>query len=629
MGRHHAVVVVAGGDHDGWVGRAVVLDGVQWRVVLQVLEHLGAVVAAAIVGRPVPANGEEVVAQHVHHSHLWHCGTPQVGTLVHDGSHEQTAVAATVASNLALAGIALSDEPLGSGDEVVEDVLLRHLGARLVPLFAILATATQVGVGTDASLVNHGKWCARIAEAWVHRHVEAAISVEEHWSLAVLLHALLVDEEHGNLSAVLAGVEHLLGDVVLGIERHLGLEERSGLASAGVVAVDGAGEGVGGEVVEHLAALVLAAEAHRAQRGELDFVDLLATGVVEVGMSAGVAVVGDDELVVRHLNAAEHPLLLGDELGEVLSAQVVGIIGKHLVARRVLVGHDIDLAIVDANGREGKLAVVGNLHIVWIDALEVLDVERVALAGTLEDEDEALVLVNAHLVEEQRVVVAAELQVVVVLRCSQLVVHHLVPLVLRRLGVLGLVVGAVEESVAQPLRVGELSPNDVVVEHLASHQVVDDDLVPVAAVAGDGVGGIASVAREVEALERHCSVLAQGVGVEDHALLAVEAVLDVEHALVLQAVVLEVIDLVLHIERCSHLGIVGELGETCLHLVAEWDFLEVGLSDFVLGLYPLSRLGGVVVLEPSVWVGDLCAEVVVNGVDGLGLGVVDLLLRCH
>ena len=29
VGRHHAVVVVAGGHHDGWIGSAVVLDGVQ------------------------------------------------------------------------------------------------------------------------------------------------------------------------------------------------------------------------------------------------------------------------------------------------------------------------------------------------------------------------------------------------------------------------------------------------------------------------------------------------------------------------------------------------------------------------------------------------------------------------
>ena len=34
VGRHYTVIVVASGDHDGRVGGAIVLDGVQWRVVL-------------------------------------------------------------------------------------------------------------------------------------------------------------------------------------------------------------------------------------------------------------------------------------------------------------------------------------------------------------------------------------------------------------------------------------------------------------------------------------------------------------------------------------------------------------------------------------------------------------------
>ena len=448
VGRHYAVVVVASGDHDGWIGGAVVLNGVEWRVALEVLEHLAAVVAAAIVGRPVPADGEEVIAKHVHNAHLRHCCTPQVGALVHHSTHEEATVATAVAGDFAFLSIALSNEPLGSSDEVVEYVLLLHLGAGLVPLLAILATTTQVGVGANAALVNHGEWGAGVAEARVHRHVEASVAIEEYGSLTVFLHALLVDEEHGNLGAILAGIEHLLGDVVLGVEGHLRLEKWSRLVGLGIVAVDGGGEGVGGEVVEHLAASVLAAEAHRTERWKLDFLNLVAVAVVEIGMSASVAVVGDNELVVRHLDAAENPLLLGDELGEVFGAEVLGIVGEHLVARSVLVGHDIDFAIVDAYWVECELTILCNLHVVRVDALEVLDEEGISLASALQDEDEALIFVDAHLVEEQWVVVAAELEVVVLLGCAQLVVHHLVPLVLRRLGVLGLVVGAVEESVA-------------------------------------------------------------------------------------------------------------------------------------------------------------------------------------
>ena len=73
----------------------------------------------------------------------------------------------------------------------------------------------------------------------------------------------------------------------------------------------------------------------------------------------------------------------------------------------------------------------------------------------------------------------------------------------------------------------------MVVEHLVGYQVVNDDLVPVATVARDGVGGIATIFRKVEALQCHSSVLAQSVGVKHHASLTIKAVFNVEHALVL------------------------------------------------------------------------------------------------
>ena len=172
--------------------------------------------------------------------------------------------------------------------------------------------------------------------------------------------------------------------------------------------------------------------------------------------------------------------------------------------------------------------------------------------------------------------------------------------------------------------VGKLGPHDVVVEHLASLKVVDDDFVPVAAIAGDGVGSIAAIFREVEALEGHGAVLAQSVGVEDHARLAIELVLDVEHALVLQSVVIEVVNLVFHIERRSHLGIVGKLGESCFHLVAEWYFLEIFLCNLVLGLYPCCCFGAVVVLEPAIGIGDFGSKVIVDNVDSFSLRIANL-----
>ena len=135
-------------------------------------------------------------------------------------------------------------------------------------------------------------------------------------------------------------------------------------------------------------------------------------------MRAGILVVGYDELVIAHLYTTQHPLFLGNKLGEVLGTQVVGVVGKHLVAWRVLVSEYINLVTFNTNGVEGVLAILSNLNIVWINALEVLDIESVALAGTLQDKYKTFILVYTHLVEEQWVVVAAELQVVLALRCA-------------------------------------------------------------------------------------------------------------------------------------------------------------------------------------------------------------------
>ena len=103
-------------------------------------------------------------------------------------------------------------------------------------------------------------------------------------------------------------------------------------------------------------------------------------------------------------------------------------------------------------------------------------------------------------------------------------------------------------------------------------------------------------------------------------------VLDIEYTLVLQSIVIEVINLIFYIERCSHLGIVGKLGQAGPNLVAERDFAEIGLSDVVLGFYPLCCLGAVVIFEPTVRVGDLCTEVVVDNIYCFSLRIIDFLL---
>ena len=73
--------------------------------------------------------------------------------------------------------VLLRDEPLGRGDEVVEDVLLLLEHPGLVPGVAVLAAAAQVRQGVDAARLEPGEEGG--AEARRLADVEAAVAVEE------------------------------------------------------------------------------------------------------------------------------------------------------------------------------------------------------------------------------------------------------------------------------------------------------------------------------------------------------------------------------------------------------------------------------------------------------------------
>ena len=67
---------------------------------------------------------------------------------------EQAAVRAALDRQVLGRGPALLDQPLGRGDEVVEDVLLLAEHAGLVPVLAVLAAAAQVRDRVDAAALQ-------------------------------------------------------------------------------------------------------------------------------------------------------------------------------------------------------------------------------------------------------------------------------------------------------------------------------------------------------------------------------------------------------------------------------------------------------------------------------------------
>src|SRR4029079_231197 len=90
--------------------------------------------------------------------------------------------------------------------------------------------------------------------------------------LAIALESLFVTDEHGNLRGVLAGIENLLGRVVVGIETQLWRAIDGALAAGDVVAVDGRRRGERSIAIKRLAILALALETgHRAQAGKRHF----------------------------------------------------------------------------------------------------------------------------------------------------------------------------------------------------------------------------------------------------------------------------------------------------------------------------------------------------------------------
>ena len=178
----------------------------------------------------------------------------------------------------------------------------------------------------------------------------------------------------------------------------------------------------------------------------------------------------------------------------------------------------------------------------------------------------------------------------------------------------GSIVSAVVEPVTLPCGSGEFGPLNVVRQQLAGGGVHNIKLLPVAAASGNGVCEVLSVVAEKHSLEGHGAVIAQGIGIEHHPGLAVGAVHLVQHALVLQSVVLvEVPFTVLATHRRPDLLVIVHLLQALQQLATEAYAFEIMVGVPVLGLHPGGCLVGKVVLQPAVGIGHGSAEIIVNG----------------
>ena len=105
----------------------------------------------AILFLPSPTDRELVEAKHVMHADGRRSCRVQLGALIQTDTHQEPAIAAPVNHQMVSIRILGVFEILCGRNEVIEDVLLFLLHAGLVPVLAILATATQIRHRVGAS----------------------------------------------------------------------------------------------------------------------------------------------------------------------------------------------------------------------------------------------------------------------------------------------------------------------------------------------------------------------------------------------------------------------------------------------------------------------------------------------
>src|SRR6266478_2080360 len=168
-------------------------------------------------------------------------------------------VAAAGNRQCCLRRIFLGDQPVGGGDEVIEDLLLVQLCSRQVPLLAVLTAAAKIGDRIHSAHLHPDQPAHR--EPRRDADLEPAVPEEIRRIPSVQLHPFPEGEEHRHARAVLARVEDLPRFVEVRIKVDLRPAEHLAPPAGGLVPVDRAGLREAGERIEGLRVRTLAPEA--------------------------------------------------------------------------------------------------------------------------------------------------------------------------------------------------------------------------------------------------------------------------------------------------------------------------------------------------------------------------------
>ena len=355
-----------------------------------------------------------MVTKHVHDPHCRQRHAGEVWTLGHDGSDQQSPVASPGYGELLVRRVALFHEVIARGKEVVEHVLFVQEHACLVPGLPKLPSAAQVGHGVDATTLQERHVAG--AETWRQADVESAVRIEQCGVGAVLLEALLVDDEHWDTRAVFGGVPLLARLKLRRIKRHIGHAPQAGFPRGDVQFVNRRRLREGREGVVQVFGVHFASEAsYRTHLGRQ--VHNPGIGAVEVAAHHAVGrivQVNRPKLPSDHTHRLQEVLRLGQDVAPQRHVGRVRRIHRHqTVAGRIDVCQHVEFAVDMLHHRRVVRESVDDGRPLCAVLIQRLDVKAVAVGSCARVEHHVLsVLCGAGKVVTVGLVVVAKHQFV-------------------------------------------------------------------------------------------------------------------------------------------------------------------------------------------------------------------------
>src|SRR5579863_5480542 len=317
-----AGVAVAANQKHRWIPGAF-LHMLIRRVGIQVLKLLG-VLGRTIFRHPKAPHQELLVTQHVQQRVAAHDRPEKIGALSERRTNQQAAVRGPEDTQLGRLGVLVGNQPLGRGNEVIENTLLSVPHARLVPFFSELAPAAQVGQREDAAVLRPHNGLG--GETGSHTDVEATVTSHQARIRAVELEPLLVHQEHRNFDLVLRLVPDLLDLELAGVDGRLSARPNLLPAARHVVAVDGRWNVEGAESEEGLFVFPAAAYSrHAAERRKLEVAAVAANGIENPEARTRVTGVIDDDLAARQAEVRDRRVAFGNDLTPALALRMIEV----------------------------------------------------------------------------------------------------------------------------------------------------------------------------------------------------------------------------------------------------------------------------------------------------------------